>query len=204
MFMYQGPVAKLKCPRTPKNFLTYAKSVVAKAKGSASLSYPGMAELEADVLALDKAETLAGDKNPALVADRDAKALKVYQGLGHYLDYVQSLVEQQATPADAVAMILGLGLTVRKTSAYAKPALVAKYGDVSGDVVLVALAIDGAGAYYWEFSFDQKSWTTVPETKYATTTISGLTPGQVYYFRFRALTPKGKGNYSQVVNLLVH
>lgn len=204
MFKNQGPVAQLERQRSPKRFLTYSKSVVSKAKGSTSVSYAGLAELEADVIALDKAETAAKDRTPAAVADRDAKALKVYQGLHHYRDYVQSLAEAQATPADAVTLILNLGLTVRKSRSYAKPALAAKYGGVSGEVLLAALAVVGAGAYYWEWSIDQKSWSSAPETTTASTSISGLTPGQLYYFRFRALTPKGKGNYSQVVSLMMH
>jgi hypothetical protein len=35
------------------------------------------------------------------------------------------------------------------------------------------------------------------------TVISGLTPGQTYYFRFRALTRKGMRDWSQVVSLIV-
>ena len=39
----------------------------------------------------------------------------------------------------------------------------------------------------------------------ADTTISGLTLGQVYYFRFQAQTRKvGLGNYSQVVSIVMH
>jgi hypothetical protein len=37
----------------------------------------------------------------------------------------------------------------------------------------------------------------------ADTTVAGLTPGQVYSFRFRAQTRKGLGDYSQVVSLMV-
>ena len=34
--------------------------------------------------------------------------------------------------------------------------------------------------------------------------VTGLTPGQTYYFRFRAHTRKGDIDYSQVVSLMVH
>ncbi len=34
--------------------------------------------------------------------------------------------------------------------------------------------------------------------------LSGLTPGQLYYFRFRAQTRKGPVDYSQIVSLMVH
>jgi hypothetical protein len=42
------------------------------------------------------------------------------------------------------------------------------------------------------------------ETMKAVTVISGLTPGQTYYFRFRALTRKGMRDWSQIVSLLVY
>jgi hypothetical protein len=35
------------------------------------------------------------------------------------------------------------------------------------------------------------------------TVISGLTPGQTYYFRFRALTRLGMRDWSQVITLIV-
>jgi hypothetical protein len=47
------------------------------------------------------------------------------------------------------------------------------------------------------------SWTPVPETLKASTTIDSLPWAKVSYFRFRALTRTGKGDYSPVVSLLV-
>jgi phosphodiesterase/alkaline phosphatase D-like protein len=35
-------------------------------------------------------------------------------------------------------------------------------------------------------------------------TVTGLTPGQVYYFRFSAQTRKGPVDVSQTVSLMVH
>jgi spore coat protein U-like protein len=61
-----------------------------------------------------------------------------------------------------------------------------------------------SAVYLWDYSLDLKTWTSVPQTMKASTTIAGLTMGQVYYFRFHAQTRKGVGNYSQVVSLLVH
>jgi hypothetical protein len=47
------------------------------------------------------------------------------------------------------------------------------------------------------------TWTQVPETLNARTTVEGLPWAKMCYFRFRALTGAGKGEYSQVVSLLV-
>lgn len=42
-----------------------------------------------------------------------------------------------------------------------------------------------------------------PESTGSKTTITGLTPGQLYYFRFRALTTKGMTDYSAAFPHLV-
>jgi hypothetical protein len=47
------------------------------------------------------------------------------------------------------------------------------------------------------------TWTPIPETLQANTKIDGLPWAKVAYFRFRTLTRAGKGDYSQVVSLLV-
>jgi hypothetical protein len=68
----------------------------------------------------------------------------------------------------------------------------------------VARAILGAGAYFWEYSLDQKTWILAAETRNAKALVTGLTPGVTTYFRFRALTHAGRTDYSQVVSLMVH
>ena len=45
---------------------------------------------------------------------------------------------------------------------------------------------------------------SAPETAQTTTVISGLTPLQMYYFRFRTTSRKGRRGYSKVVSLVVH
>jgi len=67
---------------------------------------------------------------------------------------------------------------VKKTGTRKKAVLAAKYTGFSGEVLLVALAIASAGAYYWEYSLDQSAWAAVPETTAARVRIAGLTPGR--------------------------
>jgi hypothetical protein len=206
MYFIQGPIATARFPRNQNGFVVYTKNIRDKLKGNQALPNPNppFAVYDADVNALDDAQTAAKDGSAIALADRDAKALKVFKNTGHLVDYVQSVADSLASHADAVAVIVGAGLDVQKPKSRKKPELAAKYTGISGDVLLAALAIPGAGAYYWEVSVDQKIWSTVPETKLGKTTVTGLTPGQVYYFRFRALTRKGKTDYSLVVSLMVH
>lgn len=73
----------------------------------------------------------------------------------------------------------------------------------SGSVHAVALAILGAQTYGWEASLDQVSW-VVTTTAQSYTTLTGLTPGKLYYFRVRAfLRDNTMTAYTQTVFLLV-
>jgi hypothetical protein len=204
MNLQHGPTAMARYPSTHKAFGGYAKNIEVKLKGSASLpNVPGSSTFGDEVDALITADGIP-HKTPEQTADRDAKALKVFRHIGHIVDYVQSVADTLTSPADAVALILSAGLDVRKFRPARKRPLAARYTGLTGEVLLVALAIAGAGAYYWEFSLDQLVWTAVPETRDSRTTIKGLTVGQTYYFRVRALTRKGKTDYVTPVNLVVH
>lgn len=206
MIVCQRPTCIARYSRTYTSFLLYAKNIRAKLKGNVILSNPtpSLVVYSADLDAFDAAQTLVAHGSPADVADRNAKSFTVYQDVGHIVDYVQGVSDKQPSVAESIAVILSGGLDVRKTSTFKKPELAAKHSGFSGQVVLVALAIAEAGAYFWETSVDQKLWLPAPETKASKTLILGLTPGVLYYFRFRALTPKGKGDYSQIVSLIAH
>jgi hypothetical protein len=118
--------------------------------------------------------------------------------------YVQSVV--RAGPVeDAPAIISSVLMFESKVGKRApKPELAAKSGATSGIALLVALAVASAVAYFWEYSVDQQVWTAGPQTAQAHSSILGLTPGKVYYFRFRTLLRAGTlTNYSQVVSFMV-
>ena len=100
-------------------------------------------------------------------------------------------------------LIVGAGIGVKKRTRRNKPPVQAVDGPTSGSVWLLCLRLAKTATYFWQFSLDQKAWTDAPETMRAKLLLSGLTPGQTYYFRFRALTRKGPVDYSQVVSLLV-
>jgi len=73
----------------------------------------------------------------------------------------------------------------------------------SGSVHALALAVAGALTYGWESSLDQVTW-TVFTTGASEATLTGLTPGKLYYFRVRAfLRGDTLSAYTQVVSLMV-
>lgn len=200
------PIPVKKSPRSNHKFATYVVQIADCMKACATYANanPSAAMLQslADGLVLANAKAKHG--GPATRADRDAKRLDLEHLLDVLVMFVRETVRVQApSPADAATMILNAGLSIKKTGKAPKDPFAAKHGDVSGKVVLVARAVARTAMYYWEISLDQQSWTSVPETLKARATITGLTPGQRYYFRFRAHTRKGLGDYSDVVTLIV-
>jgi hypothetical protein len=200
------PVAALRFPRLNKPLLTFAKAVHDHLAGNPSFpdASPALAELAADIDAFDKAETHAATRARGAAQARDAKGKKVKEDLAHLRDYVQRVAEKQATARDAAALIESAFMSIKRTGKRSKAELSAKNTGVSGTVVLDAKAVAPVAVYHWQYSLDQQTWTTTPETLQAKQVIAGLTSAKTYYFRFRAFTRTGDLGPSQVVSLLVH
>ena len=129
---------------------------------------------------------------------------KLATDLKHLRDDVQGVVEQQTSLADAQKVAESAAMSLKKTpNRGAKAELAAKDTGVSGEVLLDAKAVARDASYYFQFSLDGKTFTSVPEAMKHFTILTGLTPGQLYYFRFRALTRKGMQDWSQVITLIV-
>jgi fibronectin type III domain protein len=201
--MAARPIAVLKLSLRIKNVITFAQSVATAMTGNASLASPNptLATFEADIAALVTAETAVLSRVKGAVETRNAKLVIVKNDLVVLRTYVQSVAD--ANPSTAEAIIEGAGMTLRTVTLHDKPALSVKLGDVSGSVLLAAKAAADRAAYDWQYSIDQKTWTEVPQTLKAKTSISGLTAGTMYYFRVQALIKTGEQNWSQVVSVLV-
>ena len=201
-----GPVAALMLPKSTLALIAFAKAIHDAMLDNPNFPSPNppLAVLAADIAALEDAEMKAASRGKGAAAFRDLKKRKVKEDLSHERDYVQSVVETNTSPAAAVAVIESASMTVRKVARRTFPELSAKNAGVSGKVVLAARRVATVAVYSFEYSVDQSTWTTLPDSLRARTEISGLSSACVYYFRFRALTRAGRGDYSQVVSLLVH
>jgi hypothetical protein len=197
-------IAVLKMPNKVKNVITYGQSVVAAMTGNPSFPSPTppLATVESDLSALSTAETAVLSRVKGAALTRDAKLAIVHDDFKSWLTYVQG-VANAATPANAPALIEGAGFAVRRVTSRNKPAFAVKAGSVTGSVKLEAKAPGRRASYNWQYSTDQKTWTSLPETLQSKTIASGLTAGTVYFFRVQILLPKGEENWSQVVSLLV-
>jgi hypothetical protein len=200
------PKAAKKSPRSHDVFVTFLYHLVACLTGNAPFANvnPTAAMLKAIADGLAQANAAVKGGGKAATAARNAKRKDAEEQVDHLVDSVNAIVKAAGADApNAASMILSTGLPVRATTASHKPPLAVKHGAVSGDVLLAALAVARSAVYYWSWSLDMKSWTSVPDTFTARTTITGLTPGQVYYFRFQAKTRKGMTGFSDAVQIMV-
>jgi hypothetical protein len=151
-----------------------------------------------------KANALAKNGGPGAAATRDSKRKDAEEMVDALVVNVQATVKTAPVDAaGAAAMILSTGLSIKKARVVNKPPLAARHGKISGDARLAARSAGRSAVYFWSYSLDQKSWVSVTETLVAKTTVSGLSPGQVYYFRFQVRTRKGLSDYVDAVKLMV-
>jgi hypothetical protein len=90
----------------------------------------------------------------------------------------------------------------RRATRAAKAPIAVAWGQISGSVVVVLKALGRNVVYYVQYSLDGIHWSEV-QLQGSKIPISGLTPGQTYQFRFRALKKNVYTDFSQPVTLLV-
>lgn len=195
----------LKFPKSNKDLILFARSVYAHMADNDHFPSPNPALwlFAEHIAALEAAETKAATRAKGSAAARDAACRRVKADLHHLRDYVQGILEALPAGVDPAEVVASAFMSLKRRSRYDKAELAALHGRLSGMVLLLAKAVAEHATYYWEYSLDQITWTCAPETMQASTEIAGLVPGKTYHFRFRALTREGKGEYAQVVSLMV-
>jgi hypothetical protein len=190
-------------PIRNKDILVFGKGILSALTNNTRFPSPSptLAVFSADLDAFDQAETVVASRGASAATQRDAKKTKVVQDIRHLRDYVQGVAE--TLTSDAIAAVESAGFRVRKASTRRKPELAVVDGATSGSVALRAKSPASSAFYYFEFSPDGKTWTSVPEGMKASTAVAGLAQGQTYSFRFRTLTRAGASSYSQVVTHFV-
>jgi hypothetical protein len=197
------PVVVLKRPRRITDVLAYAKSVLLALTDNAALAEPTvpLAVFDADIAALDAAHTRSLGRTKGLAAERNARLAAVLSDLERLRAYVQAVAAR--TAGGASALVTAAGMSVKRVGSHTKALLVARPGGVSGSARLVAKSAGDRASYEWQFRLDGESWSNLPPTRKASTVVSGLPPGRRVFFRCRALTKAGLGDFGGVVSLEV-
>ena len=192
----------LKFPKVVAIFLVYAKAIyMAMFENPLFVAFAAkVAILNSDIIALDEAETGFKMVKPThTFADRNAALEKVKADLRTLRNYVQELVD--ADPANAESIIESAGMSERQQASHGKLKNTVSDGVESGSVYLTG---EGAGPHDWRISTDGETWTLLPSSRTAKTTVFRLTPGVTYYFQNRRMLPNDeRGEWSQSVKIMV-
>ena len=195
--------AVLGLPRADALLIAFALLVIQKMTNNPSFPSAGtLLKVLADaVTTFQQAVQNMGTTKAAAEARTSAKQA-VIDALNHIKDHINGVAEG-LPPDQAKAAVESAGLRCRKRATRIKLPLEVSYGGLPGSVVIAARAAGKSAMYFFEYSTDQKAWIACPFVMKCKTTISGLATGAVYYFRFRAQTNKGLGDYSDIVGFLV-
>ena len=138
----------------------------------------------------------------APITDRLAWEKLVVGDVSQLHSYVEAVVN--ASPPEQAAAIAGqAAMALRKKTLVHKPPLAIKQG-VSGSIRILAQAVQGAVANYWQYSVDGgQHWLDLPPTTPAKTKLHGIIPNTLVTVRHRALTRKGLGDFGDPVTLRV-
>jgi len=142
-----------------------------------------------------------GHFNTVTMHKVEAGADKIFRVLAHYVDRIAD--------GDAAKILLGGYDPSNQPSIFQKALLNVLDGPNSGSVTLVAKAVDRAGSYIWQWvekanAGDPKAWINAGFSTQATFTITGLTPGTIYYFRMAAVTPDGVTDFiAPVIKIVI-
>jgi hypothetical protein len=194
----------LQIPKVIAQLIALAQAIVAAMtnnKATFPTPSPALATVTADTNSLVSAQTTVASRIKGAVAIRDEKRLILVADLHQLEAYVQQLVNLSPDQATSIAEAAGMGVRKTKTAPQKSP-LTAKQ-IVSGSVKLVAKAAQGGQSNEWQYSLDGKTWTNATPSLQGKTTITGLQTGVMTYFRQRAITKTGPGDWSQAISALV-
>jgi hypothetical protein len=175
-------------------------------KMTVSPHFTNLAALLADATShldtLDAAEIAAHHGPKGAVATRNAARLVVRGDMLQLKGGVQVAADSDLTHGKEIIEGAGMYAVIRGKKG--KADLFVQYGGALGEVVLFAKAFQGQGVYEWQMSGDQLVWADLPQTVYATTTVTGLPVATVQYFRYRTFTKAGHSAWSSAVSIIVH
>ena len=180
--------------------IVFLRNVVARLTNHATFDNPdvSLADGTAKADKLEAASLAAKDgARTAISAMRDAE-LDVDKYLKKLAIYVERIADGDET------LILSSGFHISKEpESFQKPALAVVNGKNSASVLLKAKAIDKAGAYIWQVSRNKTEWTTLGHSTRADFEVSGLTIGEICYFRVAAITSTGTTDFTEPVMKVV-
>jgi hypothetical protein len=173
-----------------------------------SAPVPLLVKLKDQITKVEVAEQLVSTRIKGAAAARNVQRELLVRMLETECSYVQTLCD--ASPDQAVAIIEAAGLSIADTPVRHQAILKVTRGIPSGTVELDANAAALTGksgkktCFNWQWTADGgTTFTSVPTTPHAKTTVANLPPLTMVGFRVSTTTIKGPDAWSQVVTALV-
>jgi len=193
----------LNLPKGDLDVIAYAKHVAACLEGNPHLSSPPVpiATLVAHIAEVEAAQVVVRSGLHGAAAARDAKLAVVVGDLERLRNYVQSVARSHAEDAEAV--VVSSGMSVKQSAGPSKADFAAKQLAKSGSVRLEVRDPGVEASFDWQWSTDGVHWADAGRTVHTHLDLHELTPGTVYFFRYRTLTSEGLTDWSDPFKLLV-
>jgi hypothetical protein len=152
--------------------------------------FPPLAKVEAAAQALDVAQTTAQVGAKGLADKRNAARATLSNLLEQLRAYVEGVANENLESAVSIIESAAMNAVLPRYPELA-PFRV-KLGKLPRTVDLACKAGPKGCGYLWQMSTDGgETWTDLPQTKQARTTVPGLVPGKTYWFRHRLLLRAG-------------
>ena len=195
-------VIALGLPKAVSALLIYCKAIVAGIKLDAAIAavvQPPVAQLDAELEALDQAHEDAEKRGEGLIEARDAAERQVRASF----KLVKACLETwcHSNPTLAAATIAKLHLRFQDYTRVPITGLTAFLGTLQGEILLRIPRPKGAFSVHWQYSTNGHDWTSAPDTVKASTRIAGLTSHTPFFFRHQLVTKDGTGDWSASVSI---
>jgi hypothetical protein len=198
-------IAVLDFPDDIDDFIIYARGIHDSMVASSYFSglSAKLATLLTNIARLEATHTGLQTHPPTTTtAQRNGDLHDVQNNLRGLRMDVQGIADADVDNAEDI--ITSAGMKVKKQGAINKQDFVAKDGEVTGSVKLVAKGIETShAAHDWAMSTDGTNWTPVTPTLAATTVVSGLTKGAIVDFRHREILKDGPTDWLEINDWVV-
>ncbi len=204
MSTLQRLILVLLWPSRPGDVVGFVQAILAAMFNSTYFTNPtpGQAVLQADLATFIKALGASQTKAEGTKEVRDEAEHALKSHVTQLMQFAQAAMD--ANLNQAALMAASSGFQTKKVAKRSKPDVELRWGLASGMVLMIVRSLGDHVTYFYAFSTDQKVWTNLPPSHYASATVSGLTPGVTHYFRFQTLvTGRGLSDWSQTYSILV-
>jgi hypothetical protein len=200
----QRTLVVLKLPTNVPALLRVAQSIVQSMTGNAYFPSPTppLAAVAAALADLEVAEVARLSNARGTAAVRHVKRAALSSLLMRLKAYVQGVADDD--PDHAGGIIESAGMSIKASTAAAKPPFAARPLALAGSVRLMVRAVAREAHYQWAWSSDGgATWQLAPATRGAKKVLTGLPSGTTCMFRYRVTTRAGERDWSEAVSLRV-